>query len=32
VIIIDAKGVIRSRLGPGVAAAGQIDAALSPLL
>ena len=32
VIVIDATGVIRARLGPGVAAAQQIDAALSPLL
>jgi hypothetical protein len=32
VIVIDAKGVIRGRLGPGSAAAGQIEAALQPLL
>lgn len=32
VIVVDARGVIRARLGPGVAAAQQIDTALSPLL
>ena len=32
VIVIDAKGVIRARLGPGSTAAPQIEAALQPLL
>jgi hypothetical protein len=32
VIVIDAKGVIRARLGPGSIAAPQIEAALQPLL
>jgi hypothetical protein len=32
VIVIDRKGIIRSRLGPGATAAPQIDDALRPLL
>ena len=32
VIVIDKKGIIRSRLGPGAIAAPQIEAALQPLL
>ncbi len=32
VIVIDRKGVIRGRLGPGATAAGEIDAVLEPLL
>jgi hypothetical protein len=32
VIVIDRRGVVRARLGPGATAAGQIEAALQPLL
>jgi hypothetical protein len=32
VLVIDADGVIRARLGPGATTATEIEAALTPLL